>query len=110
MKNLAGLMKQAGQMQARMKEAQEKLKGMEVSADAGAGLVSLTLTGKMEIKNLKIDPKLADPEDMETLQDLVVEAYEAARSKVQTASAEEMKKVTGGMPLPPGMGDMPFGM
>lgn len=110
MKNLENLMKQAGQMQSRMKEAQEKLKSMEVSGQAGAGLVSLTLTGKMQMKDLKIDPKLADSKDMETLQDLIMEAYEEARSKVQNVSTEEMQKVTGGMPLPPGMGEMPFGM
>lgn len=107
MKNLAGMMKQATQMQARMKEVQAKLESLEIEGAAGNGLVRLSMTGKGVLKAITIDPKLADPEDMETLQDLILAAFADARTKVEATSAEEMKKVTGGLQLPPGM-DFPF--
>lgn len=107
MKNLAGMMKQATQMQARMKEAQTRLASMEIEGEAGNGLVRLRLTGKGEMKAIQIDPKLADPEDMETLQDLVLAAFADAKKKTEEVSSEEMKKVTGGLKLPPWM-DLPF--
>ncbi|GBQ08563.1 YbaB/EbfC family nucleoid-associated protein [Saccharibacter floricola] len=107
MKNLAGMMKQATQMQARMKEVQEKLSKLEVEGEAGAGLVRLTLTGKGVLKNLTIDPKLLDPEDADTVQDLIIAAHEDAKKKSESISEEEMRQVTGGLKLPPGM-DLPF--
>lgn len=107
MKNLAGMMKQATQMQARMKEVQEKLTQLEVEGEAGAGLVRLTLTGKGVLKNVTIDPKVLDPEDTDTVQDLVIAAHADAKKKVEAISEEEMKQVTGGLNLPPGM-DLPF--
>ncbi|MUG05281.1 YbaB/EbfC family nucleoid-associated protein [Bombella sp. ESL0378] len=107
MKNLAGMMKQATQMQARMKEAQAKLERLEIEGTAGNGLVRLSMTGKGVLKAITIDPKLADPEDMGTLQDLILAAFADARTKVEATSAEEMKQVTGGLQLPPGM-DLPF--
>lgn len=107
MKNLAGMMKQATQMQARMKEVQEKLTQLEVEGEAGAGLVRLTLTGKGVLKNVTIDPKALDPEDADTVQDLVIAAHADAKKKVEAISEEEMKQVTGGLNLPPGM-DLPF--
>lgn len=107
MKNLAGMMKQATQMQARMKEVQEKLSKLEVEGEAGAGLVRLTLTGKGVLKNLTIDPKLLDPEDADTVQDLIIAAHEDAKKKAESISEEEMRQVTGGLKLPPGM-DLPF--
>ncbi len=61
MKNLAGLMKQAQQMQSKMQEMQAKLEAMEMTGEAGAGLVRVTLNGKGDMKRVKIDPKLADP-------------------------------------------------
>ena len=107
MKNLAGMMKQATQMQARMKEAQARLASMEIEGEAGNGLVRLRLTGKGEMKAIQIKPELADPEDMETLQDLILAAFADAKKKTEEVSSEEMKKVTGGLKLPPGM-DLPF--
>ncbi len=107
MKNLAGLMKQASQMQARMQEVQAKLEAMELEGVAGAGLVTVTLTGKGELKRLTIDPKLADPAEMEMLQDLIVAAHAEAKRHMEAATAEEMEKVTGGMQLPGGM-KLPF--
>ena len=107
MKNLAGLMKQASQMQAKMAEMQAKLEAMEIEGSAGAGLVTVTLSGKGDMKRVKIDPKLADPAEMEMLEDLVVAAHAEAKRHIEAAMAEEMEKVTGGMQLPGGM-KLPF--
>ncbi len=107
MKNLAGLMKQASQMQSKMQEMQSRLEAMETEGVAGAGLVKVVLSGKSEMKRLHIDPKLADPSEMEMLQDLIVAAHADAKQKIEAIMADEMQKVTGGMQLPPGM-KLPF--
>jgi nucleoid-associated protein EbfC len=107
MKNLAGLMKQAQQMQERMQEMQARMELMEAEGVAGAGLVAVTLNGKGELKRLRIDPKLIDPAETEMLQDLIVAAHADAKRKVEATSAAEMQKVTAGMPLPPGL-KLPF--
>ncbi len=103
MKNLAGLMKQAGQMQAKMAEMQAKMEAMEVEGAAGAGMVRVTLSGKGELKRLQIDPKLADPTELEMLQDLIVAAHADAKRKVEAVMAAEMEEATGGMQLPGGL-------
>lgn len=107
MKNLAGMMKQASQMQNRMREAQEALAKLQVHGESGNGLVKITMTGKGVMTALEIDPQLADPSDMETLQDLILAAHKDAKSKVESVHEEEMSKVTGGLKLPPGI-DLPF--
>ncbi len=103
MKNLAGLMKQAQQMQSKMEEMQAKLEALEMDGEAGAGMVRITLNGKGDLRRIRIDPKLADPAEMEMLEDLLVAAHRDAKGKIDAASAAEMQKVTGGMQLPPGM-------
>jgi DNA-binding YbaB/EbfC family protein len=107
MKNLSGLMKQAQQMQAKMQEMQSKLEAMELTGESGAGLVKVTLNGKGDLRKVKIDPKVIDPTDAEMLEDLIVAAHKDAKQKIETAAADEMQKVTGGMQLPPGM-KLPF--
>ncbi len=107
MKNLAGLMKQAGQMQAKMAEMQARLETLEVHGEAGAGLVTVTLSGKGDLRRLQVDPKLADPGEMEMLQDLVVAAHADAKRRMEELAAAEMEKVTGGLQLPGGM-KLPF--
>jgi nucleoid-associated protein EbfC len=107
MKNLAGLMKQAQQMHSKMQEVQTKLEAMELTGEAGAGLVKVTLNGKGDLRRLKIDPKVIDPADAEMLEDLIAAAHRDAKSKIETAAAAEMQNVTGGMQLPPGM-KLPF--
>ena len=107
MKNLAGLMKQASQMQAKMQEMQSKLESMEVEGVSGAGMVGVTLNGRGEMKSVKIDLKLADPAEMEMIEDLIVAAHADAKRKIEAMAAEEMQKLTGGMQLPPGM-KLPF--
>ena len=107
MKNLAGLMKQASQMQSKMAEMQAKLEGMEIEGASGAGMVLVTLSGKGDLKRVVIDPKLLDPAEAEMVQDLIVAAHADAKRKLETQTAEEMEKVTGGMQLPGGL-KLPF--
>lgn len=107
MKNIAGLMKQASQMQQKMEDMQAALEAMSVEGSAGAGMVVVTMTGKTEMRSIRIDPKLADPADTEMLQDLIVAAHADAKRKIETMAAEEMQKVTGGLNLPAGM-KLPF--
>jgi DNA-binding YbaB/EbfC family protein len=107
MKNLAGLMKQAQQMQSKMEDMQSKLEAMEVTGEAGAGLVKVTLNGKGNMRKVSIDPKMIDPAETEMLEDLIMAAHRDAKAKIDAASAEEMQKVTGGLQLPPGM-KLPF--
>ncbi|MDI2089801.1 YbaB/EbfC family nucleoid-associated protein [Commensalibacter oyaizuii] len=107
MKNFANLMKQASQMQSKMNEMQEKLAAITVEGSSGAGMVTVVLAGKGDMKSIKIDPKLADPNEMEMLQDLIVAAYSEARRHLDEKTKEEMEKVTGGLNLPEGM-KLPF--
>jgi DNA-binding YbaB/EbfC family protein len=100
-------MKQAQQMQEKMQELQSRLESMEVHGEAGAGLVSVIMNGKGDLRQVRIDPKVIDPGDAEMLQDLIVAAHGNARKKVEEAAAAEMQKVAGGMQLPPGM-KLPF--
>jgi DNA-binding YbaB/EbfC family protein len=107
MKNIAGLMKQAAQMQKKMEEMQSVLEGTTHEGVAGAGMVAVILNGKGEMKSVRVDPKLADPAEMEMLQDLLMAAHADARRKMEAAASAEMQRVTGGLNLPPGM-KLPF--
>jgi nucleoid-associated protein EbfC len=107
MKNIAGLMKQAQQMQQKMAEMQAKLDATEIEGVSGAGLVRVTLTGKGALKGVKIDPKLADPAETEMLEDLILAAHADAKGKIDLMMEAEMKNATGGMSLPPGL-KLPF--
>jgi hypothetical protein len=107
MKNLGNMMKQAQQMQAKMAEMQERLGDLEVSGQAGGGLVAVTLNGKGEMRGIKIDKSLADPEEVEVLEDLIVAAVNDAKGRVEAQVQEETAKLMGGMQLPPGM-KLPF--
>jgi DNA-binding YbaB/EbfC family protein len=107
MKNLGQMMKQAQAMQAKMQEMQEELARTEVTGVSGGGMVSATLTGKGEMRRLKIDPKLVDPAEVEVLEDLIVAAINDAKAKVDAHVQSEMAKLTGGLQLPPGV-KLPF--
>jgi DNA-binding YbaB/EbfC family protein len=107
MKNLGNLMKQASQMQAKMQEMQARLAEMEIEGASGGGLVKATVSGKGDVKRLKIDPSLVDPKDVEVLEDLVVAAIADGRTKADALAVEEMQKLTGGLNLPPGI-KLPF--
>lgn len=107
MKNIGQIMKQAQQMQTKMAELQEQLAALEVSGSAGGGMVQMTMSGKGELRGVKIDPTLANPDDVEVLEDLIMAAANDAKSKVEARVQEEMQKLTGGLDLPPGM-QLPF--
>ena len=107
MKNLGNMMKQAQQMQAKMAEMQNRMAEMEVTGISGGGLIQTTLNGKFELKRIKIDPSVVDPQDVEVLEDLVLAAFNDAKSKVETMLQDEMSKLTGGLGLPPGF-KLPF--
>ena len=105
---LAGLMKQAQQMQENMKKMQEQLAQIEVEGQSGAGLVKVVMTCKNDVKRVTIDPSLlAEGEDKDLLEDLVAAAFNDALRKADATSQEKMASVTAGMPLPPGM-KLPF--
>ncbi len=89
-------------MQSKMGEVQAELAAREIEGTAGAGLVTVTLSGKGELKRVKIDPSLAKPEELEVLEDLIRAAHADAKVKMDAAVKEEMSKLTGGLPLPPG--------
>jgi len=101
--NLMKMMQQAQEIQGRMQQMQEELAGLEITGQAGAGLVKVTLNGKMEPRAVKIDPSLIKPEEAEMLEDLLLAALQDAKGKVEAAVQEKMREVTGGLPLPPGL-------
>jgi DNA-binding YbaB/EbfC family protein len=98
-----GMMKQARALQARMTEIQAEVAALEVEGSAGGGLVRVVMSGKGEMKRLTIDPSLVKPEEREILEDLIVAAANDARGKAETALAEKMRSVAGGLELPPGL-------
>jgi DNA-binding YbaB/EbfC family protein len=99
-----GMMKQAAQLQSKMKEMQDQLDHIEVEGMSGGGLVSVRMTAKMEVKAIKIDPSLMKADEREILEDLVVTALGDARRKAEAAMQDKMQALTGGLGLPPGLG------
>lgn len=99
--NIAQLMQQAQKMQENMQRAQEELASLEVTGNAGGGMVSVTITGRMECRKVRIDPSvLSDPEMAE---DLIAAAFNDAVNKANHESQAKMASATAGMPIPPGM-------
>ena len=107
MKNLGDMMKQVQAMQSRMADMQAKLETKTVTGQSGGGLVKVTLNGKGMMTAVVIDPSLLKPEEREIIEDLIIAAHSDAKNKVESLMAEELKSVTGGMALPPGM-KLPF--
>lgn len=103
MRDMMGMLKQAQQLQADMQRMQEELAGLEIVGRAGAGLVTVALDGKGDVRSVKIDPSLLKPEEAEIVEDLVTAAFKDARQKVETEMQARMRQVTGGLPLPPGL-------
>lgn len=103
MKGFTGMLKQAQEMQARMENVQSELEQIEITGEAGAGMVKVTLSGKGDMKGVTIDPSIFKPEDAEIVEDLIVTAHNNAKAKLEVAVAEKMKDVTGGLQLPPGL-------
>ena len=96
-------MAQMQAMQKAMDEVQAQIDEMEATATSGGGAVTVTVTGKKEIKDIQIQPEVVDPEDVEMLQDLISAAFNEAIKKVDDMMASEMGKLTSGLGLPPGM-------
>ncbi|QJR82140.1 YbaB/EbfC family nucleoid-associated protein [Alteromonas pelagimontana] len=103
---MGNIMKQAQQMQERMQKMQEELANVEVTGQAGAGMVKITMTCNHNIRRVDIDPSLME-DDKDMLEDLIAAAFNDGVRRVQETSKEKMGDVTGGMPLPPGF-KMPF--
>lgn len=97
--NLQQIMQLGQQLQAKMAKLQESLDAMRASATSGGGMVTVTVDGKGQVKEVKIDPTCVDPRDVEMLEDLVLAAVSEAQSKAQKLYEEEMKKATGGLPV-----------
>jgi nucleoid-associated protein EbfC len=105
--NIGQMMRQVQDMQAKMADMQKQLMDVEVTGQSGGGMVIATMNGKGELKKIKIDPKLADPNECEMLEDLVVAACSDAKAKAEAHIAGETEKMMGGLKLPPGM-KLPF--
>ena len=103
---LGNMMKQIQKMQAKMEEMQAQLENETVEGTAGGGMVKVIANGKQDIMEIKIDPEVVDPEDVEMLQDLIVAAVNQARQKAADLQAERMSALTGGLNIP-GM-NLPF--
>ena len=103
---MGNLMKQAQQMQERMQKMQEEIANMEVTGEAGAGLVKVTLTGNHNVRRIDIDPSLMEDEK-DMLEDLIAAAFNDAVRRIEETQKEKMSGLTGGMQMPPGF-KMPF--
>jgi hypothetical protein len=103
MPDFLGLMKQAGQLQAKMAEMQAELDQITVDGAAGGGMVTVTMSAKGDLKGVRIDDSLIKPGEKEIVEDLIVAAHADARRKAEALLADKMKSLTGGLPLPPGL-------
>lgn len=107
MRNMAGMMKKVQEMQSRMEALQQDMADTEFTASVGGGAVTVTVTGKGEMRGVKIDPAAIDMDDISMLEDMICLATNNARAEADAAMAAKMKEITGGLPLPPGM-SLPF--
>ena len=105
--NLANMMKQAEQMQLKMTDMQENLQNIEIVGESAGGMCQVTLNGKGEAKNLKIDPILVTPAEIVIMEDLILAAFNDAKAKVEAKMQEKMSELTGGISLPEGF-KLPF--
>lgn len=103
MKDIMGMMKQVQNLQANMQRMQEELAALELTGHAGGDMVAITVSGKGDIKRIKIDPSLLKPDEVEILEDLLVTAARDAKAKVESEMKSRMEQVTGGLPIPPGL-------
>ncbi|PWL19424.1 YbaB/EbfC family nucleoid-associated protein [Falsochrobactrum shanghaiense] len=107
MRDMLGMMKQAKELQAKMKAMQDEIADMEATASSGGGLVTLTLSGKGTMSSLSIDPSLMKEGEGEILEDLIIAAHNDAKAKLEAAMAEKTQSLTAGLPIPPGF-KLPF--
>lgn len=98
--NMKNMIKQAKKMQEQMAKMQEELQEREIEVSAGGGVINLVINGKQEIKSIKINPEVVDPDDIEMLEDLILAAVNEGVRKSQDMVSEEMSKITGGLNIP----------
>jgi DNA-binding YbaB/EbfC family protein len=103
MADFMGLMKQAAEFKSKMEAMQSELDRLEIEGSAGGGLVVMTLSGKGDLRNTRIDDSLLKPDQKEILEDLIGTAYADAKRKLETALQDRMQALTGGLSLPPGL-------
>jgi DNA-binding YbaB/EbfC family protein len=99
-----GMMKQAAQLQSKMQALQAELDSITVEGTAGGGMVTVTLTAKGDLKAVRIDDSMMKPGETEIVEDLLIAAHADARKRAEAVLQEKMQSVTGGLPLPPGLG------
>jgi DNA-binding YbaB/EbfC family protein len=107
MVDFMGMMKKAEELQAKMAEMQARLGDLVVEGRAGGGMVTVSLSGKFDLKGIRIDPSLMKAGEEGILEDLILTAHADAKGKAEAAAAEQMQAMTAGLPLPPGM-KLPF--
>ena len=107
MRDILGMMSKAKELQSKMQDMQAEVANIEVEGSAGAGLVTVVMTAKGDLRKLTIDPSLLKPEDVEMLEDLITAAHADARGKAERTMAEKMEALTGGLGLPAGL-KLPF--
>ena len=107
MRDLMNMMKQAKEMQAKFQAMQEEVAMLEASGTSGGGMVTVTLSGKGDMRGVRIDPSLLNGEETEILEDLIVAAHNDAKGKIEQLMAEKTQELTAGLPIPPGM-KLPF--
>lgn len=107
MKDLLGMMSKAKEMQAKFQTMQEEIAALEETGQSGGGLVSVTLSGKFEMRLLKIDPSLFKEDDVEVLEDLILAAHNDAKARIEAVMQKKTQEMTAGLPIPPGM-KLPF--
>ena len=105
--DIGKMMRQVNEMQTKMADMQNRLGDVEVVGQSGAGLVTVTMSGKAEVRKITIDPKLLDASEKEMLEDLIVAACTDAKAKAEALIAGETEKMMGGLKLPPGV-KLPF--
>jgi len=103
MKDIMGMMKAAGEMKGKMEAMQAELADLVVEGRAGGGMVTVSLTGKGDLRGVKIDPSLFKDDDVEVLEDLIIAAHADAKAKSEAEMQRKMAEVTAGLSLPPGM-------
>lgn len=107
MANMVQMMQKASKMKQLMQEMQARVQKMEIPGEAGRGLVKCSVTGRFELKSLKIDPSLIKAEEADVMEDMIIAAVNDARNKAEKVMAEETQKIMNDMGLPPGL-DLPF--
>ncbi|MBY5548003.1 YbaB/EbfC family nucleoid-associated protein [Rhizobium leguminosarum] len=107
MRDIMGMMGKVKEMQAKMEQMQAEIAELTAEGKAGGGLVAVVISGKGELKSLKIDPALFKEDDVEILEDLIVAAHKDAKDKAEALAAEKTKALTAGLPIPPGF-KLPF--